>query len=165
MKRFTTLLLIVAMFLTISACGNHSEDYEVPAVFYYLQSEETMDLGESIICGEIRETAHLSGNLNEILNLYLEGPIADSCTSPFPDNLFVLSIERSGDRLTMMLSHSFNKLQDLDLSVAAICISMTLFELTDCNEIELCTLDKLSNGKDSVILTRDLLYLSDSSRD
>ena len=161
MKRYISLLLVIVMLILFCSCEKRSENFVLPATFYYPQAQSSLDLSESMFRGEIRETAHCHGKLEEILNIYLSGPTTDDCVSPFPPNLFVLSAVQNEGTVTINLSNAFSQLEDFDLSIASICISMTVFGLTDCEEVELQTNGDALSGRDSIMISKDIIYLLD----
>ena len=165
MKKIVSLLLIISITVCFIGCKTRAENYEVPAVFYYVQSEDYLDLSESVICSETREIAHLEGNLADILNAYFIGPVTEQYRSPFPFKLSAISAIQEDDRVLLTLSDELKELESLEFSIAVSCISMTVFELTNCSVVELQVENALINGKNALIISRDLLYLSDGSHD
>ena len=163
MKKLILFLLAIAFCLSAFGCKNRAANYDAPATFYYLQNQEALDLSEHVIRGETRETVHLNADLSQILNLYFEGPISVSNYSPFPSGLSVIRLSQEEDKVYLTLNKVFAQLEGLDLSVASTCISMTLFELTGCNSVELSAEGTLSNGEESIVISQDLLYLLDLS--
>ena len=161
MKRYISLLLAIVLLISFWGCDKRSDDFERPATFYYPQAQSSLDLSESMFRGEIRETAHCNGKLEEILNIYLSGPTTDNCVSPFPANLFTLSVVQKESTVTVTLSNAFSQLEGFDLSIASICISMTLFELVDCEEVVLRTNGDSLSDKNAIVISKDSLYLSD----
>ena len=158
-------LLVLAICICFVGCKTRAENFTVPATFYYVQSEDYLDLSESIIRGETREIAQLEGDLVRILNAYLSGPSAVQYKSPFPTGLSLVSLVQEDDRVILILSDELAQLESLEFTIAVSCISTTVFDLTDCVYVELQAENTLLNGKDTVILSCDLLYLSDGSHD
>ncbi len=165
MKKFIAIFLVILLVQSLFGCTRNSDNYEVPANFYYIQAQDTLDLSESMLRSEVRETKPYGTQLEELLNEYFKGPITDACSSPFPTELSVVSLEQRDDTLSLTLSNSFAQTDALDLTVAATCIALTIFELTSCNLLELRTEGKLANGKEFITVSRDLLYLSDTSHE
>ena len=161
MKRLVCFLLVTIIAVSICGCTEHSEKFKAPATFYYLQPRDSLDLSESVLQGEVRETADCNGQLDKILNLYLAGPATDSYVSPFPSELFVLDVIQRENTVVVTLNSEFSQLEDIELSIAIICISSTLFELTECEEVELRANGDLINGTESVTITQDHLYMLD----
>lgn len=161
MKKITALFLSFILCLSVCSCKQRSENFEVPAAFYYLQSQDSLDLSQGAICSEMREIKPYESQLDALLNVYFTGPVTDACTSPFPAGLQVVSVLQEGNKVELTLNDVFADLQGLDLTVSLTCISMTLFELTQCDSVEIQTESKLINGKDSVSVSRDMLYLTD----
>lgn len=159
MKRTIIILLVLSMVMSFCACRENAENLEAPATFYYLQPMDALDLSKSVLQSEIRETAHLHGQLEEILNVYLAGPVSDAYVSPFPADVFVLSAEQYETKVVVTLSKMFSQLEGYERSIGNICLAMTVLELTGCEEVVLTT-----NGEaDSVTITRELLYLMDQN--
>jgi hypothetical protein len=163
MKKFIAAFLCMLLVHSSCGCAHNAENFEVPANFYYIQSQDTLDLSESMLRSEIRETKVYENQFDKLLNAYFKGPVTDKIISPFPADLSVVHIEQRDDTLTLTLSNSFAQLEGLDLTIAATCIALTLFELSSCELLELRAENKLANGKEIISLSRDVLYLTDIS--
>lgn len=165
MKRIISIFLVILLSQNLLSCADNSENFEAPGNFYYIQDQDTLDLNESMLRSEVRETKSYGTQLDELLNAYFNGPVTDGCSSPFPPDLFVVYLEQRDDTISLTLSESFGQMEGLDFTVASTCIALTIFDLTPCNLLELRTEGKLSNGKESVSISRDLLYLTDISHE
>ena len=163
MKKLIIFVIVTVLSLYTFGCKHRDANYDAPATFYYVQNQDTLDLSDHMIRGETHETTHLNSNLSEIMNTYFEGPASISNRSPFPAGLSVVRLDQNEDRIHLTLNNVFTQLEGLDLSVASTCISMTLFELTGCNCVELSAENTLSNKEEIIVISRDMLYLSDLS--
>ena len=55
----------------------------------------------------------------------------------------------------------FSQLENIELSLAIVYLSTILFELTDCEEIELRINRDLINGTESAVISQDHMYMLD----
>lgn len=163
MKKLIIFVIVTVLCLFTFGCKHRDVNYDAPATFYYVQNQDALDLSDHMIRSETHETAHFHSDLIAIMNAYFEGPASVSNRSPFPTGLSVVRLDQDEDRIYLTLNNVFTQLEGLDLSVASTCISMTLFELTGCNCVELSAEGTLSNDEETVVISRDILYLSDLS--
>ena len=157
MKRLVSLLLILALCLSLTACANPNA-----VTYYYVRNpdEYLYGVSDGVMVGESREAGGHVDNLRYLLILYLHGPISDHLKSPFPAGTKLVELNREGDDLTVQLTSMFTVLEGADLTLACACLARTCFELTDVQ-----TVTVLAMGWKTVSMTmeRDHLLLMDDS--
>ncbi len=154
MKRCLTIILVLTLLLL---CGCTQQ--EETTVFYYLRSEFQPGSENSVIAPEARAVTGERG-LNYTLRLYLEGPVSEEYASPFPEGLKLLSTKQEENTLQIYLSNEFASLENIDLTLACVCLARTSFELADVETLQIITSN--SEGNQTMTLTRDSYLLLDT---
>ena len=157
MKRFFSLLLVIAVTLSLAACASRNA-----VTYYYVRNEDEYLFGEAdgVMVGESREAAGHVDDLRYLLILYLHGPISENLKSPFPMGTKLVELTREGDSLTIQLTSIFTVLEGTDLSLACACLSRTCFDMTD---VQTVTITAMGRETVSVTMERDNLLLMDDS--
>ena len=158
MKRLLCLILIAAAALSLCACGGSGSPSE-PVSFYYLLREPELvyNRDDGIIRPETREGAGFLPDPAAVLELYLQGPLDNTLSSPFPAGTKLVSLKREEEILTLELSRPFSSLEGLDLSLACACLSITAMELTGAEAVTILC-DRIN-----ITMDRNSLQLSDTS--
>ena len=158
MKRIIIILTIVALLISFIGCTKNTENFDQPAQFYYKWASTE----DALFGAETREIKSYSDDLLAVANFYFTGPDSDAYVNVFPDGLHALSLEVQENKLMLLLNDELSTLSGLELSIACACMSMTLLELTGCTEIVIKAESKLLDGKASISMKLDDLYLLDT---
>lgn len=156
MKRYFCIFLTVLLLFSGCAFGKSKNN----SAFYYLRSDLTYGAEDSVIAVEQRNVSGYENDLKYLLTLYLEGPLEDAYTSPFPKGTRITSIRQADGVLAIELSGEYASLTDLDLTMANACLAFTCFGLTHVQEVEITA---AGESKVSVTLNRNSLTLLDTS--
>lgn len=159
MKRVICIALIFILTMLTLGCGKQSSDGEEPANFYYRNYSVSFFEEDSVIAPEVRDISRFSGNTLSIINAYLEGPLSEKLSSPFPNGLQAVSIDRTGDTLSITFTEQLASLSGLDLSIACACICSTVTELMGNCVIEIKTPVPFLDGAQVITVTQDQLSL------
>lgn len=162
MKRTIAIFLCFSMAFSICSCKSR-EEIKKPANFYYCTNPIIYNSESGLVSAEVRETAGCYEDMTVLLELYLQGPITDGHRSPFPSNVSVVIYYRNEGTIRLELSEEFASLSGFDLTVACTCLSMTLFELTDAQYIEISAQYSLLDSKRSITMRRDSFIFLDPS--
>ncbi len=160
MKRIMIAFLAL-MLLVLCGCANQSETIQQPVNFYYHNNLSSSENFDQIIVAEVREGAQHSNE--ELIAQYLRGPNSDELENPFPQDIALASITVDARRVIIALSPSFSQLSGIDMTLACSCLGTTLFDLYDCQTVEIVSEGLFVNGKSSVVLQREDLVFFDSS--
>ena len=157
MKRFLSLLVVLAMALTLTACTESDA-----LTFYYVRDESAYQFGssEGVIAGEYREAAGHVHDLRYLLILYLHGPVSENLRSPFPNGTSLVDLEQTTEGLTIHLSSIASAMKGTDLTLACASIARTCFEITDVQSV---TIIATGFGEVMMTMNRDSLLLVDDS--
>ena len=148
------LCLLLALLLLLAVCGCKNNDN---ICFFYPRSEIHYDIPDGVIAPEIRDLRRSDFDLSYLLKLYLEGPVSQELYSPFPAGTALESLSYAGGQLFIALSEPFAALENLDYTIACVCIASTCFALTDADAVTVKT------QHTSITLTPDQLVLEDTA--
>jgi len=160
MNRIVCILLII-LFICMCGCTRHDVEMIQPVNFYYCNDPITFNGINDVIAPEVRESANYD-DIIRLINLYLDGPITDGYSSPFPPSVTVRSLKENNKTLNITLSSEFANLTGIELTLACTCLSATLFELTDAKSIAISADGVLLDESETVIVIRDTMVFSDS---
>lgn len=159
MKRSICFLIFFAIVFGLIGCADRGEAMQEPKHRYYRTNpNEYKNTRKTIDC-EVFDAAIYNDDLKLLLNDYLMGPQSENLINPFPDSCAVESIVFHEDEVHLALNSGFSKLTGIDLSLACACISLTLFELTDCKSVHIAVPDILLDGQHEIVLQRNDVIL------
>lgn len=154
--------LILAALL-LAGCVPKNEKMKEPVTFYYCKQGITYTGSEDVISKEIREGSGLAGDLSSLLDLYLTGPVNDQLYSTIPQGTQVKAADLRNGICYLVLSESFNSLSGMDLTLACVCLTMTILNLTEADTVNISAESGLLDGKLSITITEsDILMLDES---
>lgn len=165
MKRLISLVLLLALVLSLYGCNSDaSQKINVPVYFYYCSNPITYNSPDGVICAEIRDAAGYTDNLQELIEFYLKGPVSSEFTSPFPDGADVEQLSLGTTRIQISLNETFTELSGLDLTLACACLAKTIQEAAQVEYVQI-TFENSSTGKRSVITIgpSNLLFMDNSA--
>ncbi|MBQ8238663.1 MAG: hypothetical protein IJZ39_11020 [Oscillospiraceae bacterium] len=157
MKRLISLLLLLALVVSLAACAD-----ENAVTYYYVRDEEEYLYGaaDGVMVGERRSAAGHVDDLRYLLILYFHGPVTDYLKSPFPSGTNLEELVQQEDSLDIRLSGIVSMMEGADLTLACACLARTCFGMTDVQSI---TIHAESLNTVSITFTRDSLLLVDES--
>ena len=161
MKRIICLCIVVSVLLSLGACRKQNSSYLSPKTFYYCKETISYNSTSSVISSEIRDCESYNEEITDILNLYLSGPVSKEYISPFPRGVELIALEINESGAHVLLSAEFSDLSGIGLTVASACLSMTLFELTECETVTIQAENSQLDGLDSITITQADLLLID----
>jgi len=134
MKRILTAILLFTLLTGFPGCG-HASDKRCE--FYYLRTPETYDYGteQAVVAREQRTLTAPSKDMEYLLRLYLDGPVSEDLRTPFPEGTRLVNFQQNGHTLTIRLSEEYALLENMELTLAAACLSKTCFSLTDTENL------------------------------
>lgn len=154
MKRLLSLLLLVCLLL--SGCGRKGKLLLEPVYLYYPKLEYSYGTADSVIDYESMDgTGHMD-DYPALLGEYFYDPVDEALVNPFPRETKLLSAVVRGTDFRIRLTQEAAALTDAKFTLAAACLSMTCFELTDCESVTI-----ISGIKQVTILRDSWLLLDD----
>ena len=152
------ILSILTLLLLLTGCSGNDQDIR----FAYRQTDLSYGSLDAVIGWETREAPGKEDDMQYLLTLYLEGPLDDTLTSPFPKGTALESVTFSSDTMYVTLSEVYAGLDGMEHTVASACIAQTCFHLTKVQTVVIkCNSQEFGNK--SITLTRDSLVLTDDA--
>ena len=141
MRRVILFLLLLS--LALSCMGCHP-DTGSQLTFYYLRTDSTIAYGQE----DALITAHFPEldadvELDTMLQLYLDGHMAENMRSPFPRGTYLLSVAAEGDTMTLVLSREFSTLDGIQLTLAGACLAATCRDLAGYEKVQVRSGEKI----------------------
>lgn len=162
MKHRISLILIISILLCLCSCAKDTRPAKSPVNFYYLGKEISYDGESEILLSEEREGAGYEADVEGLLTQYLKGPISESLRSPFPANVSVSRYATTANFVILELSDEFAQLTGIDLTVACACLSRTLFDLTQLDQILISATGTQLDGQASISFDLNDIYFVDN---
>lgn len=150
------LLCAVCAALLLSGCSTLPAFSHNTTTFYYMRKNYREDLS-SPIGSEIRETPERKKEIGYALALYLMGPSTDGLVSPLPAGTQVLALERGSSDITITITDTTATLKESDFTLACACLSLTIMDLTDVQQVT------VFSGDRSATINRSNLYYIDET--
>ena len=161
MKRVVCLLLLLALLCGCSTIGLGRRDTGV--AFYYRDtgSDYFSSLGAMGI--EHRTLREDHTGLNDMMELYLGGPIDPELASPFPKGMRLVRSEMTSKEITLVFDDSLASLTGVGLRLACACIARTISEYGGYETVTVQAETLELDGEDSITVQPSALVLEDRS--
>lgn len=137
MKRVFAIFLIALLL-----CGCSAKE---TVSFYFLRSDYVYGTEDGVIALEHRDASGSENSLYYLLRLYLDGPLSDTYTSPFPKGTRLISVLKTDNTVYVTLNQEYASLTELDLTLANACLTSTVFSLTDAGQVQIISGDEVYN--------------------
>lgn len=162
MKKILSLLMVLALVCTLSACAGKKRELISPVNFYYRSTSESYGTQSDIICFEQRESFGHEEDYAYLINNYLQGPTTGEQISPFPAGTTLISLDLVKDKVIVVLSSHISLLSGAELSIACTCLARTLHEMTGMKGVQISSQGDLLDGMESITISIDDYVLVDS---
>ncbi len=163
MKKIICSLLAMLMVFPLTGCTNKKKEIKAPVTFYYRTREIELGIDESVISSEQRESYGHTEDYIYITEMYLNGPTTGKCISPFPAGTKLDSLDFVQDKVLVVLSSHISLLSGAELSLACVCLSKTLLELTGKKSVQIRASGDLLDGKESITIAAKNFQLKDDT--
>ena len=160
-KRLICLILLLGICVSLPACRQQQEKFQVPVNFYYLRQEATFGSADSLIAPVTAEGINYSNDPVGLLTEYLRGPGDSRCLSPFPAGTYIVSMELVNNIVRLTLCEDFATLTGMDLTAACACLTLTVLDLTGANSVRIYAEGATLNGSDYIRMDRSCINLID----
>ena len=161
MKRLLLTILALAMAAAMLGCNLSDSDILEPVEFFYRLVTDETQATDTLIGSETREAAGHSGDLNYLLSMYLQGPLDETLTAPFPRGCKLQRVTWEQDTLCVTLDSSITTLKNMDRTLACACIAKTCFSLTEISQVRIVATGTESTDSLDMTIGRDDLLLRD----
>ena len=163
MKRILIFLLILLL-LPLWGCREVPEEVEIekPVSVYYKLANPTHGTEDSVIAATSIESKDHEADYFYLISLYLKGTADPNFERTFPRGTTLISFKQDALTGKIVLSDRFASLSGIDLTIACVCITRTVMELTGCREVIISTNTAKLNGERYITLSADSYLLLDS---
>ena len=156
MKRLLSLLMLLMIF---SGCSLQKQ--ENTATFYYPRVKYEYNVTDGVIGNELRNTGDRYA-AQELLDLYLRGPVSEELSMPFPEDLSVIRVSNDGHTIFITVSDNLATLSGAPLILACSCLGRTAIALCHVESAEIRCENLLLDGKKSITVNADTIFYTDS---
>ena len=157
MKKLTCFLLALFMAMSIAGCVKSLADSEVP--FYYRRAEFDYGTPDGIMAMELHDATGHTNDLKYLLALYLQGPSDQDLVPPFPEGTILVDLSQENQTVTVTLSSIATRLDDMDLTIACVCLAETCFAITDAQQVHIQSLVSTAGKTVDVTINRNSILL------
>ncbi|MBE6974902.1 MAG: hypothetical protein E7436_05375 [Ruminococcaceae bacterium] len=160
MKRWICLLLAI-LCLPLWGCQEEETPLLDPFNGYYRRAELTHGSADSVIAALPIEGAGLKGDHLALLNIYLSHRPDPFYAPTFPEGTQLLIMELEYNTADLLLSSNISELSGLDLTVACVCLTKTVIELTGVDTVIIRARGTTLDGASYISMDLSSIYLLD----
>ena len=157
MKKLICFLLVFLVVLSITGCVKGPTDSEVS--FYYRRAEFDYGVPDGIMAQELHDVTGHTDDLKYLLALYLQGPSDQELVMPFPDGIILVDLSQEDQTVTVTLSSIATRLDDMDLTIACVCLAETCFAISDAQQVHILSLVSAAGKSVDTTITRGSILL------
>ena len=157
MKKLICFLLAGLLAVSMAGCIKAPKDSEVP--FYYRRAEFDYGTPDGIIAPELHDVTGHTDDLKYLLALYLQGPSDQELVLPFPDGIILVDFAQEGQTVDVTLSSIVTRLDDMDLTIACVCLAETCFAISDVQQVHIQSLVSAAGKSVDVTINRGSILL------
>ena len=161
MKRIFILCLILLM-LPLAGCQKNTTEAEYPVTVYYKRTQPTHGAADSVIAATTIEGKNHENDYSYLLSRYLKGSSDPLFARTFPRGTTLVSFKLDALTAKIVLGDHFSSLSGMDLTIACVCLTRTVMELTGCQEVIISAETTKLNGENFITLSADSYLLIDS---
>ncbi|MBQ4641355.1 MAG: hypothetical protein IJB47_01935 [Oscillospiraceae bacterium] len=163
MKRWTAILFAVILIILAVGCTDKKTEFIKPVNVFYCRNDIRYNTEDGVLHQELKEYSGFDNDLLSFLNGYLKGPESSDLYAPFPSGGQITDIVSEGENIHIILSTEFSRLSGYELTISCACISRTVLELTDCQQIHLYIDATQDSERTEIVMSRDNLLLIDTT--
>lgn len=163
MRRIAAVFLMLALSVSLfAACGQtDSRGNDVQPISFYYRTRQLSYDDSGVIAPQVYDLGEEDWQLEQIVERYLTGCQDEALESPFPPGTALCRVEQESNADVVVLSREFAALHGMDLSIAAACLAMTLFQCNDGKAVQLYAEGEELDGREFLRLTPEQIVLSD----
>ena len=162
MKRMLSFFLVCAVLLTVTACtGKGGADGQ--AAFYYKRAQLSYGEADGVVTPEYR-TVDRNGDMMALLNAYVDGPKVTELSNVFPLGCDVLWFSLEGEIATVHFNKAFDQVQGIAQTIACVCMSRTVMELTGAKRVRISAESISFGGNEYLEFNGDSALYFDAGR-
>ena len=162
MKKMCFLLCCVIVLQSFNACTPKSDDYQVPANFYYGCKEIAYSTPDGVIRPETREGAGFTADVEAFIDAYLLGPVSSDLRRLIPADVYLVSCQTEGDTVSIVFTTQFSRLTGIDLLTACSGLFLSLQDFFGTQLLQVSASGSQLDGKDVLSITANDIVLADT---
>ena len=163
MKKSILFILLLCIIFSMFGCSIHNEQDISSVRFYYLRNELSYQSNDSILYYETRDCTAYKDDALALINYYFAGPETEACTSPFLSSVKATKITLTNEAVNIYLNNRFADIKGLDFTTACACLSKTLMDLYQRDNVKLFAASNFSDGSYYIEISTDTLILLDNA--
>jgi len=148
MRQFLAFIMVFICLISLVGCKSSEDTEDNSVIFYYRRAEYTYNSDENVVMAEKRELNNDRYELSYLLSLYMLGPTDERLISPFPSQTTLQEIVYEENAIAVTLSDFDSAISDSHFTIAAACLAMTIFELTEYETVT------VNSGQHSITLDK-----------
>lgn len=160
MKRLILWLLVFLVVFPMAGCKK-TEEIQDPVRFYYRRANIEFGGEDSVVAAETRDAYGLREDLQGLLQLYISGPETETLVNVFPKSVAVMSVLVEDTTAVVQMNRSFAQLGGIQMSVACVCLSKTVMEITGVETVRIYVEKATLAGEQYLEFDKDTVLLED----
>lgn len=161
MKQIFALCLILLL-IPLAGCQDKTTQPEEPVTVYYKLATPTHGTENSVIAPTTIEGKGHEDDYFYLLSRYLKGSGDPLFARTFPRGTTLVSFKLDALTAKIVLSDRFSSLSGMDLTIACVCITRTVMEMTGCQEVIISANTTKLDGEKYITLSADSYLLIDN---
>ena len=162
MRRMILITLTLTILFAFVACAKEEETIQKPVNMYFLNKDVDYGVEDGLVRAEIQEGVHLNGDIQSLLVQYLKGPVGTQLVRAVPAGIAVDDVSVNGKTVTVTMSHDFSRINGVDLSIACVCLAMTILDFTDAEQVQLRASNASFVDSEAIIVNKNDVLFSDA---
>ena len=162
MKRILILILVLLLIPMTGCQRSSTQEVETPVTLYYKRAQPTHGAADSVIAATVIEGKGHEDDYYYLLSWYLKGSDDPLFARTFPRGTTLISFKPDAFTAKIVLGDRISSLTGMDLTIACVCLTRTVVEMTGCQEVIISANTTKLNGEKYITLSADSYLLIDS---
>ena len=161
MRKLCLLFCSILILQLLVGCSKKNEDIQQPVNFYYTNKEITYNTSEGVFRAEIREGSQFQ-DLEDLLHVYMQGPISSSLESLLPGGVSLLSCAVENEIAYIRVNTQFSDLSGVKLTTVCSAMLLTAHDYNGVQAICVRAENSKLDDKEEFYLSLDDIVLLDT---
>lgn len=154
-------MIVPILIICLLCCGCNKTQNQTQIIFYYCNNQMDYKANNSAIGSEICNEPIDHLDYDKLLTNYLSGPHSTNLISPFPSGTSLINFSLDQQSAHVVLSDTFATLTGVELTIACVCISKTVENMTNCATVTISAQNALLDNQESIIIDAQNIFLTD----
>lgn len=163
MKRIVTGFLASVLLLLLASCTSNTGKSGQTA-FYYKRTQLSYGKDQGVVAAEYRDLDTQNADVATILNIYVDGPKVTELANVFPAECDVLWFSVSEGTASVHFNKAFGQMQGVSQTLACVCMSRTVMELTGAKIVRISAEGVSLGGKEYLEFNESSVFYFDNSK-